>query len=360
MSSSPFILKSFSIYESVFYNRPKSCVIRSALHKEITGFSRKNNKVNLIKAALGEFQERLAGMKSLVKSEGDIFFEGFNLTDGHKIGIPADFIVYDHTQPVFENYEETNYTDSSGSAAHTTSEEVLKKAYLEFVERQSLVYSWLSQHPGEVIDIRSIPSFKIKLLYNNLKSVVDNLYIYEISIVPEVYVILTLGYVKNIFSVGLGAGWNLIEAIQSSLDEFIMIFESMISNRFFGNSKNSENLYVQEFYNKDINVFLEEVHYFLENDEPYNVSETSISGLSKDIDILQYSIGNMKKKFGIDIYATFISSPDKISSTKIVKVFSPDAYPHINTKLFDPNDYKITDNMSKKEFPNIYKMVPFA
>lgn len=359
MKSTPFLLKNFKIYESIFFNRPKSCVVTSSFDKNIVAFSRKFNKKALVKAALGEFQERLSCMKTIVKPESATvpFFKGFNLLDGSIINIPADFIIYNHDQPLFDYYPEAEYSDSSGMAAHLNSNLAIEKAYLEFVERQSLVYSWLKKDPGKIINIENLNDSKISLIYKNFKSRLNNLYVYEISIFPEIKVVLTLGFSNDFFSIGMGCDWDLKNAIKSSFDELNMIFESLITHKFFNSAKNSENIYVQEFYNKSITTFLNEVDYLLCNQNHYDHTKRNNNECKAE---LYLSIQNFSQRFNIELYATHIPLPGLNNAAKIVKVFSPEAYPHINTSLFDPKDYKITSSLSDGDFPNLYKMIPFA
>lgn len=66
--SALFIKKSMNIYQSAFLHRPKGCTINSYLHPGLEGFSKKNNVKNLMKSSIGEFEERLAGIKYLEKT----------------------------------------------------------------------------------------------------------------------------------------------------------------------------------------------------------------------------------------------------------------------------------------------------
>ena len=67
------------------------------------------------------------------------------------------------------------------------------------------------------------------------------------------------------------------------------------------------------------------------------------------------------EKFEIDIYVTFIKTPINNKNVKVVKVFSPDAYPHMNTEILEPLQYKISNKLlQNKEIPNKYKRIPIT
>ncbi|WP_342478702.1 YcaO-like family protein [Paenibacillus sp. FSL H7-0350] len=359
LHSAPFIIKSLKIYQSSFPNRPKECTINSFLNPEINGFSRKQDVRNLIKASLGEFQERLAGLKCLKKSNGDstATFKAFNLFSGDTISVPADFIILNHHQPLFKDNVSTNFTDSSGTAAHLRSDFAIEKGYLEFIERQSLVHSWLSQNPG-----RRISSDHIESIIKKINSTVEHISFHNISITKDIFVILTLGYGEKAFSVGLGSSWSLEEAIKSSFDEFIMIYDGVINFKINNGEYNTENLYINLFYSKDVRDFIKDYTYLIENLKYENldeIDERDIYSENKQI-LLRESISTLRENLNIEVYVTQVPSPFYKNQSKIVKVFSPDAFPHINTSLYDPHDYKISKKLAIQEFPNLYKMIPFA
>ncbi|WDM20585.1 YcaO-like family protein [Paenibacillus polymyxa] len=361
IKAAPFILKKLNIYQSPFINRQKGCTISSFLNSEINGFSKKEDVYKLVKASLGEFQERLAAMKCLRKDDEDLSpkFSAFSLLNGETIDVPADFLILNHHQPLFEKLQSTTFTDSCGTAAHIQSDLAIEKGYLEFIERQSLIYSWLSKDPGCRVPIENIKNTVLLKKYNSISSVLNHISFHNISIIEDIFVIMTIGFRDNIFSVGLGADWDLNKAINSSIDEFTMIYEGMISYKGVHSEEfKTGNLYVDLFYSKNIKDFLNDISY-LTNNTSYIKNKKITETKTKEF-LIRNSLQNIKKKFDIEIYAAQIPSPYEKSQVKVVKIFSPDAYPHINTTLFDPNEYKITRFMKRKSFPNIYKMIPFA
>lgn len=98
---------------------------------------------------------------------------------------------------------------------------------------------------------------------------------------------------------------------------------------------------------------LYEKYKFLENSE------------HKEINYMKYPDGNKLdaiknglSSIPLDYYFAAII-PNIGPNLKIVKVFSPNAFPHMNTEIINPNDYKITKLIGINEFPNLKKPLPF-
>lgn len=356
----PFIIKSFKIYQSPFLNRQKSCVVNSFLHPHASGYSKKNDVSELVRAAFGEFLERFAVFKCLKKDvdkSGDPYFMGFSLIDGKEIKVPAEHIVLNESSPIFKYCSKTPFTDTCGMAAHINSELAIEKAYLEFIERQSLIHSWLTIQPGIIIQPTFSDSYLSKK-YNVLNSQLSHVYFINISIRKDIKVIMTIGYNETLFSIGLGAHWDLEKAIESSIDEFVMVFEGLAAHKIYERGKKSHtgNLYVDYFYNLDIEEFKKEIEYLLQYSEEVDFRDIE---WEKDWSFKK-SISEFHKELNIDLYVVHIPFPVHNNDAKIVKIYSPDAYPHMNTELFDPRDYKISQKLHATSFPNIYRMIPFA
>ncbi|RPK28132.1 MULTISPECIES: YcaO-like family protein [Paenibacillus] len=361
-SAAPFIKKSMNIYQSAFLHRPKGCTINSYLHPGLEGFSKKNNVKNLMKSSIGEFEERLAGIKYLEKNKFDNkqpTFKACNLISGDIIDVGADSILLNHHLPIFDSMEHGNFTDSTGNAAHVRSDLVIEKGYLEFIERQSLIYSWLSACPGEVVDPAYIQNQNLRQKITQISSALKKISFHSISIIEGVHVIMCVGYEDKAFSVGLGSSWNFEAAVESSLDEFLMIFESVVIHKAYREEDGHkyDNMYVDMFYSMSLDDFLEDVSYLLNNKKEICTYTQEYAPSNKQ---LFDSIKMFKDRFDIDVYVTQMSSPYPENQIKIAKVFSPDAFPHINTVLYDPNDYKISKKLESDNYPNKFKMIPFA
>src|SRR5699024_3091077 len=127
---------------------------------------------------------------------------------------------------------EDYFNDSSGVASHQNSNLVLKSAFLEYIERQSLIYNWLTATSGVRIDIDSINDHHINKLIKNTYNFVDILHIVNISIHNSIYVILCIGYSEEYVSVAIAADWDLNHAISSSLQEFLQTFGNKINKSY--------------------------------------------------------------------------------------------------------------------------------
>jgi ribosomal protein S12 methylthiotransferase accessory factor YcaO len=362
----PFIIKSMMFRRSLFNNTPKHLALQSYIDEDTQGFSVNLSTTRLIKAAIGEYLERLAAFKYLRKSDSrHPIFKGVNILNGEVIDIPAKSILLNYHLPIFKNLDESergvNFSDSCGTAAHIDSEKVIENAYLEFIERQSLIYTWLAKIPGRRINIENILFKKNKSLdrISIMKNSLDQFDFFDISISKGVKVILTLGYNENVFSAGLGADWEWEDAIDSSLNEFTMVFEGSIYNHYYMKEKefSSNNVYVNYFYNMKPHEFSESYSFLFNSSIDLESKELAEQNNFEGVfDHIKW----FSEEMGISLYIVQIPLPVTSTFAKVVKIVSPDAYPHMQTELFDPEDYLISKKIGNSIFPNKYKRIPFA
>ncbi|WP_232695395.1 YcaO-like family protein [Brevibacillus daliensis] len=355
----PFIVKSFHVRQSSFLNHLKHCQINSCLHDHANGNSVKIRVEEVIKSSIGEFQERLSIFKCLQKDWaqfGTPSFKGVHVLNGTIIDVPATDIILEPTSPIFAHVKKDTFTDTCGMAAHVNGRKAMEKAYFEYVERQSLIHMWLTKSEGEHIkpDLTN-PSISRK--YRLLTELLEKIYFVNISIRPDIYVIMTIGFDQQVFSVGLAAHRDINKAIESSIDEFIMIGESLISFKVetTGQPMASGNIFVDYFYNMERDEFYQEIKFLLESSSPMNKIEERTEEWN-----LRRSMKAYCEELDVDLYLVDIPMPIDTNSCKVVKLYSPDGYPHMHTELFDPSEYKISRSLKATFFPNQNRMIPFA
>lgn len=362
---SPFIVKSLRFRRSPFLDTPKHCAVESHVHQDIHGFSVNLNTGKLLKAAIGEYLERLAAFKCLHKNTSSRpTFKAVSILNGTTIEIPASSVLLNYSLPIFNGVDESEkfhfFSDSCGTAAHLESERVIEKAYLEFIERQSFIHTWLAKRPGKRIPLESLQfdNEKVAKRIGFLKENLDNIQCFDISLVEDVKVILTIGYNSSVFSAGLSADWDLCKAVESSLNEFTMVLEGSIYNNHYliDRRYESRNVYVAYFYSMKVEEFIESYEFLLTSSD--KDVDSSISTFN-NVGVFE-SIKNFNSKFNIQLYTIQFPVPISDTFVKIVKVVSPDVYPHMQTELFDPEDYAISTKMGDSVFPNKYKKIPFA
>lgn len=141
-----------------------------------------------------------------------------------------------------------NITDSIGCASHPIKVQALKNSLIEFLERQSLVGSWLSQtyrysiNPKILTQITPYSTLCETLMENG------DLYIFEIGNLLPAYNIIIFYFAHSSddvvqYAVGSKSGFSLTEAINSAFDElyqtFSMLYQTNSSSQQFENRAGS-------------------------------------------------------------------------------------------------------------------------
>jgi hypothetical protein len=306
-----------------------------------------NEKILAIKKALSENAEReeLYSLSNLEKTTSTVsFFEGK---------------VTQETKPCFSllpNDYYKGFRDSSGIAAGETSEMALNHAIYEFVERQSLVYSFLTERPGVKLD-NVIVGGKI---FEELKN--GEFCINDISIVDGISVVLLIFGKEEGFSVGLGTDKNQKKAAYKAFSEalgygFHLIKNGKQEKEFLDYMEEGENKadvysqYMHQFFSKES---LFEAYRYLENGKVAQSWKKTLF-LSRSVNLFEVS-----RQLKIPIKVQFLKSNLSESRIKIARVFSEDAYPSINNLEIEPLNYKVS--FFENEHPqmiNISKYLPF-
>lgn len=364
-NKAPFLTYNFTVKSKMYQDSYIYSGMISNINK-VKGFGYRYSKKSAIKASLGEHIERLCATNnySQKKEIGSTkpVVDGFHLLTGEFIEVPAEHVFLNFNLPMFKGTDASSfYTDSCGLASHITSEDAIKGAVKEFIERQSLVANWLTRGVGEKISFEKIinknPEHKSLLsLIKHVKTMSDQIISFNISLIKGIYVVLTIGYKGEAFSTGLGTDGNLAKAMENSLSEYLMILEScMLIKRNSENIIDSNEKYAVNFYSLTIEGFLNAFQYLFES--KYELPESLYS--SKTNDFHQWIL-DLKQLFGINLYACYLPHPLKNITSKVVKVLSPEGFPHIDTESFDPVQFEISNHLKKNDFYNKFKSIPFA
>jgi hypothetical protein len=122
-----------------------------------------------------------------------------------------------------------SFSDSCGCASHPNKDKALYNSLMEFLERQALLGSWLSQscqyaiHPSVLIEVTPYASLTEKLLANG------ELYIFANGCHLPGYTVIMFYFShtdkdKVQYSVGSSSGLSLTEALTSSLEELYQCY----------------------------------------------------------------------------------------------------------------------------------------
>lgn len=363
----PFILNKFQVRNNSYLNHHLRSEMNSGLIDNAGGVATRINKISAIKASIGEHLERICSVLNYTKINNDYetpFIECFNLLNGETTKVEAEKVFLNFNLPMFRNLvnKESLFNDSNGLASHIYSFNAIENGFKEFIERQSLIFNWLTKNPGERINYELLKNNNQK--YTNVlkllhiaKSLSDEMFSFNISIVEGMFVIFTIGYKRNAFSAGLGADFDLNSAIESSLNEYLMILESSIAlqaNPENNNLSININKYAFIFYNMKIKQFIDDYEYLFNSKIVFNEAL-----LLKKFDFNEVLL-RVNQELNLNVFTCFLPHPIGSIDVKVVKVFSLEAYPSLDTELFDPSDFKISQYLPKREFYNKFKPIPFA
>lgn len=351
-----------------FLNEHKTAIVFPAGIEEVTGGAIGYNINNILKASLGEYLERLSLSYNAGRIKGK-YLNSINLLTGETFAIEFDKVLLNRGQKIFQNSSTDTFNDSCGVSFHYNSQASITSAFLEFFERQSLIFNWLSQSKGEYVEIQKLKDRDVQKIVESTYNYIDEIYLFNISLHKRLYVILTLGFGKFYFGVGIKASPFLKDAIKGSILELFHSFSLNKSkyhlSREENNSDKEDNLGIEgitgvfEFNSKywgntTSKNLKNDYNYLFENYQYLNLeNESQRSSLS-----FKKIISEVSSDLGIDIYCCFIPS-SKVLHAKVVKIYSDGGFPHMNTQLYHPLEFKISSLSKSREFPNAYKKIPF-
>lgn len=277
-----------------------------------------NNRADNIKKVFGEFFEREILINNNDSNEKQKICT--SLIDGSNEIINKDNLVF-----------QSSFVDSCGMASHTRSDKVIKSAFLEFFERQSLITCYLSKTSGQRISLWSFDNY-----HNYLLHYVNEVYYFNISLSSKVFVILTLGLGEgNSKCVGLGTAFNLEEAIKKSQIESLQYYATAYTKNNIRNLTQNEPLDTnKDLYHRNFDAIspheLKEMYQYLFDET--NIDSNIISlELKNDVNDL---LTSCHKELGMNPSVVFFPNYRNIPHLKIVKVIDENWFPHLNPKLY--------------------------
>ncbi|GEB35566.1 MULTISPECIES: YcaO-like family protein [Brevibacillus] len=356
-----FVANRIWINKEIFQCGYSNCYVDCAIHKAAYGNSVKNNSRKAMAAAIGEHLERLAlfapRMKA-IQENGSASTEAFNLITGDTIKIPLDFVILEYGHPIFKDKDmHSSFSDTCGVASHTSSAYAIEAAFLEFIERQSLIHTWLTKKAGRLLSLKLLEKQIVCNIIQMSKTYkgIQEFYLVDISITDDVHVVLALGFGKESFSIGAGAHWNLLDAVNRAMNEYFQFMTGFWGRENEGESIDGD-LYYDFCNSLSPEKFREEYAFLTDNKRQLeeNIPLTKTSQIDTFIERVQRVVNDLD----ISVYATCVPETMEFN-TKVVKVFSPDCYPHMNTALLDPQKYRFSRKFDRSIYKNLNKLIPF-
>lgn len=358
------IIKDYGFSSSIFKKNTKLMEIQGAFSR-LEGSSTKIDFSSALKASLGEFTERLVQLSRPKNYNGIVGYDVMN-----EKSVSLEYSDAFLLREKMGSDSKSDFADSSGTAFFTNTDESIRKAMFEFVERQSLVYSFLCEWPGHKID-----NLKIKKAFNYYnKFNFSTIYANDISIVNGISIVIFVGLNSNSYNVGLGADYNQFDALKKAISEGMGTMQFSISNEEIENREKdihqidkelsqcdpSALNYSNIFFNRLTPTFIEErFHYLTKGTYEINKKGTDYLLLNKE-DIIK-NLKYIGRTLSIDPTLIFIGNgPDRVKAGSVVKVTSRGCYPHIFTPFIEPEKYSISYKINKNpDFCNEGKYLPF-
>ncbi|MGT2680193.1 hypothetical protein ACVRW7_03625 [Streptococcus ratti] len=233
----------------------------------------------------------------------------------------------------------------------------IEHAFYEFIERQSFVYSFVTQSAGITLSHLVKESSDFKLINKG------NYYVNDISIVPNISVVIFIYWTNKHFSMGLGCHKNQYEAFLKAFKEasgfgnhlFPNVEKEKISfTDFISGQEYTHNAYT-DYFEKHVSLKL-----LLETYNYLKAAESLDNWILRD---RTFSIDDFliaSNHLNIPISLQLQETASAMNYCKLVRVYSTEGFPSIDNTKIDPKNYKISYYKDKNQsFPNEKKYLPF-
>lgn len=362
ISGTPFFVDSITKRETSFSSDFKQ--VRVSKNNDITGDGSGYNTLKTSLGGMGEFLERYTQSK-LSHKINQQQIDAYNINQDKIIKLPLiDVFLAD---PRLLGASEEYWSDSSGTAFHVNSLDLINSSFLEFIERQSLVCNWLTQTPGIEINLKShLYSEEIFEVYQNLKPYFNRIYCFDISISQYVSVIITIGLGEHYKSVGLAAEWYSDQALFKSLKECWQLISHYNPAHIPASSptkileestkKTESHLYHDYFTSLSNDELYEKYKYLFGNEKNKTEKENFNPSLENILDLLK----NVGEELSIEIIICYLPSIIENIPGSVIKIIGNGAFPNIKTDEINPDLYTINNINTIGYLPNLGKMVPFG
>ncbi|HBU84561.1 MAG TPA: hypothetical protein DEF35_23405 [Paenibacillus sp.] len=319
------------------------------------------DKSRSIKAAIGEHIERVSVFNNYSRFK-DQLIEGINMSSGEVELFPLYRILLNWNDPILRKLNLYNiYSDTCGMASHSSSQQSINSAFLECIERQSLLFSWFTKSPAKRICLKYLKNMDLEHILKMSNIHVDEIHMYDISLCDEVKVVMTIAFGDQTKGVGISADWNYQSAIKGSLKE---IFQYITVKQPIKNSytqKNEDSVdpllyshYFMEKLNKD--ELRSEFRYLESSDQ---VGSESLKEDKTNSDEFYNTVKLISSKLEMDFNLCYIPALDGRSNSKVVKVMTNRGFHHMYAAKIDPNEISILKSYQGR-LHNIGKMLPFG
>ncbi|PYY29738.1 YcaO-like family protein [Paenibacillus illinoisensis] len=330
-----------SHHSSIYIDRQDKMTVKSyesALRYELVQITK----------TLGEFFEREVLVNSIPIKRKQL--PGCSLLDGEIKMFETRYLVFSDT-----------FVDSCGMSSHYKSLDTITSSFYEFVERQSLILNYLAKSSAVKVDIKRYETVLSGHLY--LKNFIDDISYYDISLHPELHVILSIGTGNENKSVGLGTHNNLEQALLKSQNEMIQYFAGSTSKyNFTGNgytfSENEDFEMDKDYYHIRFEEIspqeLKEMYSYLQSSPYMKVAVPHNTNME-----LRKVVQDLYLKYAINPFVICIPSKRNIPNLKTTKIVDPLWFPHMNPSIYKPELFDHIEGITGLRLDRACKFIPF-
>lgn len=305
---------------------------------DILGSSSKFNFFERYLSSIGEYYERNAVFRQMNSKGFNNVLQGINLIDNSIVSIDKfdfDKIVY--------------FSDTCACSCHTNSYQALKTAFLEFIERQSFIFRYLTKTFRYKIIIDDL--LKSKIIPKEL----NYLDFYEISLIDSVHVVLSIGIYNGRFNISLGSGCDIISAIKKNINECMQIhnyykFDNLeLSDRYsFKKSRDYFEVFIEIDLDKLINAYK-----FLDDSKVFVLD----GDLSLKVDCCNNKIiHELYEMYSINPVLFFLKNK---KSFKVVKIVDFNWFPSLLPKSISEEKIKNIEKITGVKIDRKCNFIPF-
>lgn len=348
-TGTPFIGNNFVLDRPNFLDDGKQSFLLSPRHSNALGHNHNLEFDNVLKSSIGEWIER----NSLYRfDKKGTMSKAFSLLDGSETQIESEKIYFADPE---------HFNDSCGVASHLNSNQTIHNAFMEFYERQCLVFTWLSKSKGKLLRIKGDEFSDINNIATKLHNYIDEMYLLDISLHPSIHTVIGVGIGEHFKAIGLSSSFNLDNAIKDTLEEMLQGFGNKWTKHHINKfEENTSDEFALDLYDEYYNS-LSPIDF--KNEWAFLWADTNDVDYISNSDNLRMSftekITEVCDDLGISPYCTFIPCFFNGFETKIVKVFAPDSYPHMFPRIFTEEQTTLDFNKNVSSFPNSYRQIPF-
>lgn len=316
-----------------FQTEDKFFCIHDFIHDlSFNGSSFSKSTQQCLSTAISEYYERIA----LYTINKDIqnMYKAYSLLDKNIISLDKDTIK-----------RKKLMNDSSGMACHTDANLCLKNALMEFIERQSFVFNYLSKSEGfEIIELEFLKNIHNEELRENIR-------FYNISIIDSVYVIIGLGIANNNYYTGLGTDCDFRLAINKCIKEINQMDRVFLynKNRSRHNKKlDYDDLYLSLPYDK-----LKSAYSYLTNSK-FKIIDPKIYEYKLEDIVLE-----MNEKCNMNPLVVFHKRINN-QNIKIMHIIDLNWFPSLSPLNYSEDNYSFVEKVMKSKLDRRCNFIPFA